>query len=41
MPELKDGEFYCDNYVVVMNKKDCLSCKGRKLCELDCKVRNF
>ena len=38
--QLKDGEFWCENYMVIMNKNDCIECKGRKKCDLKEKVKD-
>ena len=34
----KDGEFYCENYLISMNYHDCKFCQGRKRCDLKCMV---
>ena len=36
--QLKDGEFWCGNYMIAMNYHDCKNCQGRKRCELKEKV---
>lgn len=37
--QLKEDEFWCDEYGIPMGRKDCLECKARKRCDFKDKVK--